>query len=311
VVKEESIVHGDMVMDFAVGPFQVIHAIKNCLDISEYFLPLIILPRHYKGESKGNLYNTSALSEKIMTEKSADLVSALSQWNDSSLETLGQAQIFTREDLTKLADCAPSITHAFDHMQFFRTPTEMRISVLNDISFPTADSKYWQTVREMEVMFENLVNLVFTYEEKTIDLEKAEYDLAAGIEDKFEKRKKILEIKKINWALTNIKREAHNRIREIAEWKKIQVELSDSLQYGMDNVNDHQLLSYAEQFLGSYVIALHRKGPGGEGLEAFQNITAHVITSLKHVQAAGLMPDLKARVKGNRDIMNLLKENGY
>jgi len=244
-----------------------------------------------------------------------DPVSALSKWSDDSLRTLGDAKIFTQEDLGKLAACAPAITHAFDHMQVFRTPTEMRVSVLNDVHFPTADSKYWQTVREMEVMFENLVNLVFTYEEKKIDLEQIHFeidDIKQDAGDIFFRKKKELEIKKINWHMTNIKREAHNRIREIAEWKQIQDELSPYIQCGMENVNDHQLLSLAEQFLGAYVIEMQRRGPKGEGgLEAFQNLMAHLITTLKWVKAQGKMDDLVERVKRDKNKMQVLRDNGY
>ena len=41
--------------------------------------------------------------------------------------------------------------------QMFRTETEMRVSVLNDLKHPTVAAKYWQAVREQNVMFEQLI----------------------------------------------------------------------------------------------------------------------------------------------------------
>jgi hypothetical protein len=45
--------------------------------------------------------------------------------------------------------------------QMFRTETEMRISVLNDLKHPTPAAKYWQAVREQNVFFEQMVFFIF------------------------------------------------------------------------------------------------------------------------------------------------------
>jgi len=59
--------------------------------------------------------------------------------------------------------------------QLFRTETEMRYSVLNDGSHPTKASKYWQCVREMNAMYETLIDDDYMYKKMLIE---------ARIEDK-------------------------------------------------------------------------------------------------------------------------------
>jgi len=55
--------------------------------------------------------------------------------------------------------------------QVFRTETEMRFSVLNDMKYPTPAAKYWQCVREQNVYLENLMSLsLLTIEEMKLKL---------------------------------------------------------------------------------------------------------------------------------------------
>ena len=56
--------------------------------------------------------------------------------------------------------------------QIYRTETEMRYSVLNDGAFPTKASKYWQSVREMAVMYKQIRLTVFNYKEELIKIEQ-------------------------------------------------------------------------------------------------------------------------------------------
>ena len=56
--------------------------------------------------------------------------------------------------------------------QIYRTETEMRYSVLNDGAFPTKASKYWQSVREMDVMHRELIKMSFQYRKNLIKLKQ-------------------------------------------------------------------------------------------------------------------------------------------
>ena len=61
----------------------------------------------------------------------------------------------------------PEIEQAIQSHTIYRTTTEALFSVLNDVKFPTAASKYHQAKREQLVMFENLVGLSFDYRAAT------------------------------------------------------------------------------------------------------------------------------------------------
>ena len=56
--------------------------------------------------------------------------------------------------------------------QVYRTETEMRVSVLNDAKFPTNAGKYWQCVREHDVMFTELMRHSFEHRENRVELKK-------------------------------------------------------------------------------------------------------------------------------------------
>ena len=58
--------------------------------------------------------------------------------------------------------------------QMYRTRTEMEFSVLNDASFPTNASKYWQCVREQSTHMENLMILSFQYRKHVIKMKQEE-----------------------------------------------------------------------------------------------------------------------------------------
>ena len=50
------------------------------------------------------------------------------------------------EDVQFLEEVKEELNDTWTKRQIFRTETEMRISVLNDVKFPTNASKYWQAV---------------------------------------------------------------------------------------------------------------------------------------------------------------------
>ena len=59
---------------------------------------------------------------------------------------------------------------AWQKNQIFRTETEARNAVLNDLKFPTKASKYWQSIREQMVHFSEAMMLSFDIKRKKIDL---------------------------------------------------------------------------------------------------------------------------------------------
>jgi hypothetical protein len=108
------------------------------------------------------------------------------------------------QDAKEVLRLKEELADNWNKKQIFRTETEMRISVLNDVSHPTPASKYWQSVREMSAHFDALMNL-----------DQNLYNKAC------------------------MEQVAHDRVREIQTWSKIKAELNDGT-FDDQNVNTHQ-----------------------------------------------------------------------
>ena len=91
-------------------------------------------------------------------------------FNKDALDVIASTPLFNKEEKMELMNVTENMERAFKDSQMFRTDTEMRISVLNDIKFPTPASKYYQALREMNVHQCELVGLLYDYEQKKEDM---------------------------------------------------------------------------------------------------------------------------------------------
>lgn len=133
------------------------------------------------------------------------------------------------------------LVDAWKKRQVFRTETEMRVSVLNDGSFPTKASKYWQSVREQSAMLDNLAAAAFDYRRNELKLKKLHHQLECSA-DEFESDELVIDIDECNFKKASIIQVATDRVREILLWEKIKNELDDGT-FDTDNVNTHQMQS--------------------------------------------------------------------
>ena len=156
------------------------------------------------------------------------------------------------DDMKSVSKLTKELQRCFEVKQMWRTETEMRYSVLNDVSFPTPASKYWQCVREQNVFWENLVQLSCDYQKQQGELEllEIEYDEIKGASKKSQAQRKIkdAEIKQKQFGLMNMRLQGHDRVREIKLWEKIKNELTDKEDFDINDVNKHQAESYAKRW---------------------------------------------------------------
>ena len=147
--------------------------------------------------------------------------------------------------------------------QVFRTETEMRFSVLNDMKYPTPAAKYWQCVREQNVYLENLMTLSFEYRRNEVKIKKLEKKLLTE-EDSLKKELFQIDIDEKNFAKASMQLTARDRMREIKLWSKLKKEADDGT-FDKEDVNTHQLESY-------HKIMINRKDtltPGSSQPEVF------------------------------------------
>jgi hypothetical protein len=150
--------------------------------------------------------------------------------------------ILPTEDVKAFKDMVGELRDTWTKKQIFRTETEARISVLQDMKYPTKASKYWQCVREQNVFLENLMSLSFEYRRNDIKIKRLEKKI---IDEKDDLKKELWKIdldeKRYNKA--NMELAAKDRMRELKMWSKLKVEFNDG-SFNDKDVNEHQLDSY-------------------------------------------------------------------
>ena len=157
-----------------------------------------------------------------------------------------------KDDMTSVSKLTGELQRVFEVHQLWRTETEMRYSVLNDVNYPTPASKYWQSIREQNVFWEQLVELSCNYQKEQGELEllEIEYDEITGKSKKHMAQRKIKdsEIKQKQFTLMNMRLQAHDRVREIKLWEKIKDEQLEKDDFDINDVNKHQAESYAKRW---------------------------------------------------------------
>lgn len=167
--------------------------------------------------------------------------------------------------------------------QIYRTETEMRMSVLNDVKFPTPAAKYWQAVRECSGFYDSLCQDSFSFRRNELRLTKLRRKLENTTDDI--KRAEIqISIEEVEYAQMNIAAGARDRIRELRLWQKIMAELVEQdPTFNTEDVNEHQLLSYNIRFTEQFKHKNQTASPG-----ELANIIGHKVTSDRLLKERGL-----------------------
>jgi hypothetical protein len=153
--------------------------------------------------------------------------------------------VLKEEDAQAIVRLKDELTDTWTKKQIFRTETEMRISVLNDGKHPTQASKYWQSVREQNAMFEALMGLSFDLRKNNVKRLKLERKMQKAINDGDDLKQMEIQIDLDEnlYGKANMEQTAHDRVRELNTWSKIKHELEDG-SFDDKNVNTHQAESY-------------------------------------------------------------------
>jgi len=157
-------------------------------------------------------------------------------------------KILDTKDVEEFKKLIPELKDSWIKRQMFRTETEMRFSVLNDAKHVTSASKYWQSVREQTVHFENLMTLSFEARKNDIGIKQLQKKIP---EEKDDLKRELLEIEldeKI-YDKASMELVAKHRMREVEHWSRLKKELvAEDPNFDTHNVNTHQLHSYKLAF---------------------------------------------------------------
>ena len=177
----------------------------------------------------------------------------------------------------------PELQDNWAKKQMFRTETEMRFSVLSDNKYGSNASKYWQSVREQNSHFENLMGLSFEYRKNDIEIKKIQRDIKKE-KDPLEKDLKQIELEEKLYGRASMELTAKARMKEISTWSKLKKEFNDG-KFDDKDVNTHQAESYMHN-LEQRKLTLT---PGSSQPEVF-NVLGQLET-LKRVRKSGeLLP---------------------
>jgi hypothetical protein len=198
----------------------------------------------------------------------------------SILAAVEQSEVLDSGEMARLKALVPELQHAVVTRTIFRTPTEARFSVLNDIKFPTQAAKYHQSKLEQAVMLDNLIHLSFAYRRKTIDLQEVQARLkkAAGLG----KQRLIVDRDELIYTLANMRKEAEERLRELEMWSQIKAGLDE--EFDRDSKDTDQLQALALRYTRELPIAMRSLADTGGAV----NIIGQAMTMRAECQRRGI-----------------------
>ena len=187
--------------------------------------------------------------------------------------------LLDKSQASEFKKMVPELQDTWTKKQMFRTETEMRFSVLSDNKYGTNAAKYWQSVREQNTHFENLMHLSFDYRKNDVEIEKLEHKIKTD-KDKFERKMAQIELEEKLYGRANMELIAKARMREISTWSKLKKEFHDD-SFDDKDVNTHQAESYMHQLEQKRLTLT----PGSSQPEVF-NVLGQLET-LKRVRKSG------------------------
>ena len=150
--------------------------------------------------------------------------------------------ILDPKDVTDFKNMVDELRDTWTKKQIFRTETEMRFSVLNDMKYPTKAAKYWQCVREQNVFLENLMTLSFDFRRTEVKIKRLQEKLDKE-EDSLKRELLQIDIDEKVYGKASMQLVARDRMREIKLWSKFKKQFDDG-SFDTKDVNTHQLHSY-------------------------------------------------------------------
>jgi hypothetical protein len=187
--------------------------------------------------------------------------------------------LLDKSQASEFKKMVPELQDTWVKKQMFRTETEMRFSVLSDNKYGNNAAKYWQSVREQNTHFENLMRLSFEYRKNDVEIEKLQREIKKE-KDPLEKELKQIELEEKLYDRAGMELTAKARMREISTWSKLKKEFHDGT-FDDRDVNTHQAESYTHQ-LEQKKLTLT---PGSSQPEVF-NVLGQLET-LKRVRKSG------------------------
>jgi len=199
-----------------------------------------------------------------------------------------ESALIAPADWAALSAIAPELSDTFAKRQIFRTETEARVSVLDDIRRPTRASKYWQAVREQAVMLEQLALLSFDFRRNEVAIKRHTEKLNAA-SNALDAEDAQIDLDEALFKRANMMTTANDRVRELLMWSKLKAELDDG-SFDTTNCETHQLVSLTARFASRAAIL----DPAHTSGDEYSNLAGQLQTALKRCKEVGALDELRA-----------------
>lgn len=202
------------------------------------------------------------------------------------LEIIKESDFLSASDIGFLVENKSVFQELFENKTIWRSGTDMRVSVLNDVKFPDKAAKYRQCARECDAFHGYLIDLSFEFRRNKVKLKLLERRLE-NVNDPLEQELVRIDIEELQYQIRNQTKQASERVRELREWILLMSQLDDGT-WDSSDLDKTQLLSYAQSFIKKYMINQDHVS-GSERT----NLIGLLVTSLRYCEELGVMTELR------------------
>jgi hypothetical protein len=143
------------------------------------------------------------------------------------LYSYNSSTVFKEDDVKFLVEKSKHLGNVIQHTHMWRTDNQ-KLSIINDIHFPTLHSKYHQAMLEQKVQFDQTMYLAKDFELKKLEIEEIECELEEltdSKKDKVKAKKLQIEMQFKHYELKQMQVAMEYRMKEIKGWQNIQESL--------------------------------------------------------------------------------------
>jgi hypothetical protein len=196
----------------------------------------------------------------------------LNSISDQAIDKISNMNLLDAKEKEIFDKISTNIKVAWDKKQIWRTAFEIEYGVLNNVDMPTPDAKYWQCLKELDAVFDQMMQTYYLFNEKQLKIEQLELKIdktTDSIKNIISDKMKIWEeeinikiyqneIEKINYSLINMKQQVKDRIREMKIWSDMMNKIKKDLKFDANSPDAHKLLLFIHKLYKGLLTAMQQ-----------------------------------------------------
>jgi hypothetical protein len=228
------------------------------------------------------------------------------------IEAVKNIPVLKNEDVVFLQENSHHLATVIEKTHIWRTDTQ-KLSIINDIHFPTTHAKLHQSMLEQKVQFDQAMYLAKDFEFKKLEAEEKQLDLSElsdSPRDSIKKRKFEIELQFISYELKQMQIAMHYRMDEIKGWQKIQNTLLAELR--SSGVSEEEIWSKEAgelKFMFYYSLNNLQALPTTTDSAERSNLISVALFTYKNAKSIGLLEEFKKGCNSTQlDSLNWLEK---